>query len=278
MSAPPSLLRRIVVVIWSGVAAYFIALVLQGVWSALVASNLALSPAVPWSVPVIAILVWLAWQYLGGKGPPHSSSQERRRHLRANAVPDPIFFRAVLAGVLAIIALAGCWIVMTSIVRMPGNVLPDVSKYPRLTTTLMIVTGSLIGPVMEQAGFWGYGQVMLEGAFPAPASIVILSVLFSVGPHPPAGAAIWPKLVFYFFSSVVFGTMVFLTNSILPSLVVHILGDLSFFTFVWPRDPIRPLIGESGMDLWFWLHFAQTIVFAALAFLVFKRLGQNCKT
>jgi membrane protease YdiL (CAAX protease family) len=275
MSARPSLLRRTVALIWSGVAAYFIALALQGVWSALIAANLASSPAIPWSVPAIAILVLLAWQYLGGKGPPHSTGQKRQRHLRANAVPGPIFFQAVLAGLLAIIALAGCWIVMTSIVRMPGNVLPDVSRYPWLTTTLMIVTGSLIGPVMEQAGFWGYGQVMLEDAFPAPAAIVILSVLFAIGPHPPPGAAAWPKLVFYFFSSIVFGTMAFFTNSILPSLVVHILGDLSFFTVVWPRDPIRPLIGEGGMDLWFGLHFAQTIVFAALAFIAFRRLGQN---
>jgi hypothetical protein len=66
--------------------------------------------------------------------------------------------------------------------------------------------------------------------------------------------------------------MAFFTNSILPSLVVHILGDLTFFTLVWPGDLTRPLVGESGMDLWFGLHVVQTIVFAALAFLAFRRL------
>jgi hypothetical protein len=137
--------------------AYFIALVLQGVWSALIVGNLATSPAIPWSIPVIAALVWLGWQYLDGKWWPRSSAETRHRHLRAQAVPARLFFRALIVGVLSLTTLPGCWIVMTQIVRMPGNVLPDVSKYPWLTTTLMLVTGSLIGPVMEQAGFWGYG-------------------------------------------------------------------------------------------------------------------------
>jgi len=39
-----------------------------GVWSALLVTNLRTSPAVPWSVPVMALLLWLMWRYLGGKG------------------------------------------------------------------------------------------------------------------------------------------------------------------------------------------------------------------
>ena len=258
----------------SAIVAYFIALVLQGVWSALIAGNLATSPAIPWSVPVIAILVWLAWQSLDGKGWPSSTSAARHRYLRAHAVPARVFLWALVAGALSLTALAGCWIVMTQIVRMPGNVLPDVSKYPWLTTTLMIVTGSLIGPVMEQAGFWGYGQVMLEEAFRAPVAILILSLLFAVGPHPPTGAALWPKFVFYFLSSIMFGTLSLFTNSILPGLVVHIVGDLTFFTVVWPRDPTRPLVGETGPDAWLWLHAAQAILFAAFAILAFTQLAK----
>lgn len=169
--------------------AFIIALSLQGVWSALITVNLATSPEIPWSVPVIVPLVWFAWQYLGGKWVPRRTAEVRHRYLRARAMPARVFAWALLAGALSIVALAGCWIVMTRFVRMPGNVLPDMSQYPWLTTALMVVTGSLIGPVMEQAGFWGYGQVMLEEEFRPPVAILILSVLFAVGP-PPRGFAL----------------------------------------------------------------------------------------
>ena len=258
----------------SGIVAFFIALFLQGVRSALIAVNFATSPEIPWSVPVIVLLVWLAWQYLGGKWVPRSTAEARHRYLRARAMPARVFAWTLLAGALSIVALAGCWIVMTRFVRMPGNVLPDMSQYPWLTTALMIVTGSLIGPVMEQAGFWGYGQVMLEEEFRPSVAILILSILFAVGPHPPVGSALWPKFVFYFLTSITFGAMALFTNSILPGLVVHIIGDLTFFTVVWPHDPARPLVGESGTDAWLWLHVAQTIVFTTLAVLAFARLAR----
>lgn len=114
--------------------AFIIALSLQGVWSALITVNLATSPEIPWSVQVIVPLVWLAWQYLGGKWVPRRTAEVRHRYLRARAMPARVFAWALLAGALSIVALAGCWIVMTRFVRMPGNVLPDMSQYPWLTT------------------------------------------------------------------------------------------------------------------------------------------------
>jgi len=258
----------------SGFVAFFIALFLQGVWSTLIGVNFATSPEIPWSVPVIVILVWLACQYLGGKWIPRSTSEARRSYLRARAIPARLFAWALLAGALSIVALAGCWIVMTRFVRMPANVLPDMSQYPWLTTVLIVVTGSLIGPVMEQAGFWSYGQVILEREFRPSVAILILSVLFAVGPHPPMGSPLWPKFVFYFLTSVMFGAMALFTNSILPGLVVHIIGDLTFFTVVWPHDPARPLIVESGTDAWLWLRVAQTIMFTTLAVLAFAHLAR----
>jgi membrane protease YdiL (CAAX protease family) len=274
MTNAHSLWHRIIVVIRAGIVAFVIALVLQGVWSALIVANLKTSPAIPWSVPVIAVLVWLAWRYLGGKWWPRSTADARRRYLRARAVPAPIFLWALTAGALSITALAGYWIVMTQLVRMPAGNLPDRSQYPALTVALLIGTGSLIGPVMEQAGFWGYGQVMLEDEFRAPVAIVILSILFACGPHPPMGAVFWPKFVFYFLTSVTFGVMAFFSNSILPSLVIHILGDLTFFTFVWPHDATRPLVQEHPPDALFWLHVAQAIAFTALAIVAFIRLSK----
>lgn len=129
-------------------------------------------------------------------------------------------------------------------------------------------------PCDGAGGFWGYGRVMLEEKFRPPVAILILSVLFAVGPHPPVGSPLWPRLVFYFLTSITFGTMALVTNSILPGLVVHIIGDLTFFTLVWPHDPVRPLVGETGTDAWLWLRVVQAIVFTALAVLAFVQLAR----
>ena len=82
----------------------------------------------------------------------------------------------------------------------------------------------------------------------------------------------WPKLTSYFLAGLVFGTLAFLTDSILSSIPVHIVGDLMFFTLIWPHDATRVLVIVGGADAWFWLHVAQALIFTALALMVFLRL------
>lgn len=272
-----SLVGRVLTVVWAAILAVLIAMIGQGVWTTLIVTNLRTSPAIPWAVVVMAPLIWLMWQYLSGKWWPRNTSEARRRHLRANMVSGPVFAWALVAGGFSMGALAGCWIVMTQLVRMPANVLPDMSMYPWLTTALMVLMGSLLGPLLEQAGFWGYCQSILERKFPGPVAIVISSALFALLPHPPPDAVLWPKLVFYGLTGVTFGVTAYLTNSILPGITIHIAGDLTFFTLVWPYDTTRPLVGEDGADAWFWIHAAQAIVLTALAIVAFCRLARTAK-
>ena len=60
-------------------------------------------------------------------------------------------------------------------------------------------------------------------------AIVLTSIVFALLPHPPAGAAFAAKVVFFLLTGVVFSTMAYLTNSILPAIPVHALGLLLFF-------------------------------------------------
>jgi hypothetical protein len=55
---------------------------------------------------------------------------------------------------------------------------------------------------------------------------------------------------------------------------VHIVGDVTFFTLVWPHDAARRLVWEGGADAWFWLHVAQAIGFTVLAMLAFRKLAR----
>ena len=86
-----------------------------------------------------------------------------------------------------------------------------------------------------------------------------------------------PKLLVYFLAGVVFGVMAYVANSTVPAIPVHIIGDLTFFTLVWPYDATRQLVWEGGADRWFWIHVAQAIIFTALAIPAFVRLARVCK-
>ena len=269
-----SLSSRLMSVAWFVLLTSLIAAFGTGVWTALITSNLATSPAIPWAVAVMAIILWLMWQYLDGRWWPRSTSNARHLYLRARAVSRGVFAWALLAGVLSLIALAGYWIVLVELVGVGGNpTIPNYAQYPPLTVVLGLLMGSLVSPITEEAAFRGYGQVILERMFPARVAIAISAVLFALW-HGPTQGFFWSKLLFYFAVGVDFGAIAYLTQSSLPAIPVHILGDLTFFFLIWPYDAARPLVWKSGADLWFWISGAQAIIFTVLAILAFRRLAK----
>ena len=268
-----SLTSRILTVVWSGILALFLTLFIQGIWSILLVTNLVSSPTIPWAVIVMALLLWLIWQYLNGRWWPASTSEARHRYLRARPIPQEVFIWAFVAGMLSIAALTGFWIVLFQLVKIPGNALPDFSSYPLLPVALVLLMASIVGAVTEEAGFRGYLQSILEREVGGPAAIVIAALMLSPG-HGLTQGFVWPTLMFYFFVDVMFGVTAYLTKSILPGIAVHTLGLLIFFTLVWPHDAARRLVSEGGADTWFWIHVAQVLIFTPLAILAFRRLAQ----
>jgi membrane protease YdiL (CAAX protease family) len=262
--------KRSLAVLWSAVLAFLILAFVQ-VWGVLLIANLGTTPAIPWSAPAMAVVLWLMWQYLGGRWWSRSTSESRRRCLRANRVPGRVFAWTLVAGVLSIAALTGYWIVMFQLFKMRGNSLPDVSKYPLLTVAALLVMASLVAPFTEEAAFRGYCQSILEREFRGPAAIVISSILFALA-HLTQGFYL-PKLFVYFLAGLVFGLPAYLANSTLPSIPVHILADMTFFALVWPHDTARRLVWQGGADSWFWVHVAQATVFTALAIVAYKKLA-----
>src|SRR3977135_411389 len=105
-----SFLRKTLMVAWSAVLAFLILGFGQGLWGALLVTNLKTIPTIPWAVPLMGLVLWLMWKYLGGSRWPRRTSQARRRCLRAKRVPAPVLGWAFVAGLVSIVALAGYWI------------------------------------------------------------------------------------------------------------------------------------------------------------------------
>jgi hypothetical protein len=269
--------RRAAAVVRATMIALFIALAPQGVWSALILINLRASPTVPWAVALMAGLLWAMWRYLGGAWPPRRTSEWRRLHFRAGLVPRQTLAWALIAGAFSLVALTGYWIVLARVVRMPGSVLPSMTSVPHWIVVLAVVTGAAISPICEQIGIWGYGQALLRRDVTRRSALVLSALIFAVAPHPPFGVPLLPKIVFFFLVGLPFAVTADLTGSILPNLPVHMLGLLTFFTVVWPHDPPRLLLRDTGPDAWFLLHAAHAILFTGLAVWAFRRLSGVCR-
>jgi membrane protease YdiL (CAAX protease family) len=270
-----TLAGQILAVVWAAFLGFLIIVLGAGIWSALVAVNLSVSPAIPWAVPAMCVVLALMWAYLAGKGWPRSTSQARRLCMRSNLVSALVFRWSVLAGTLSVVAFAGFWIAMSQLVKMPGNALPDFSRYPMFTVFSMIIMGSVAAPLTEEPAFRGYCQVILERRFNGPIAVALSSALFALA-HGPTQGFLWPKLLFYFLVGIVFGSTAYLTKSILPAIPGHVFGLLIFFTLIWPHDATRTNVWQNGADTWFWLHVSQTIVFAGAAAWAFRQLAKVC--
>lgn len=268
--------RRLALVVGFGALAIVVTAVVGGIWTALLTVNLATSPAIPWAVVVMALLLWLLWRYLGGAGWPRGTAEARRRYLRARRVPGRVFLWAVGAGLLAIVALAGLWIVLFQLAHLPARALPDYSKYPFVTVAFALVMASLVGAVTEEAMFRGYFQGILEGTVGGVAAILITALVMAPE-HAQTQGFVWPTLLFYLLVDVMLGATAILTRSILPGIVTHGIGLLAFFTLVWPGDVIRQVVGGGTTQLWFWLHGGQTLLFAILSTLAFIHLARISK-
>jgi membrane protease YdiL (CAAX protease family) len=243
----------------------------QGLWSVLLAENLARSPAVPWSVAVTAALLWVVWRYLDGTWGRSSSTATRRLYLRANGMPLGRFAFALLAGALALGALVALWLVITQLLPMPQSSRPDLAAYPPLTVAAVITMASVVGAIVEEAGLRGYMLTRLTTVLPAPAAIVVVAIVIVPG-HALTQGFVAPVILWYLLADVTFGALAYLSGSILPVIVIHAVGLLLFFTVIWPTDSSRELVTLGTATPAFWLDVGLGAVLCALAVVAFLRL------
>jgi membrane protease YdiL (CAAX protease family) len=260
----------------TGVLALVLTTVVQGIWSGLLLINLQTLSAIPWAIVVMAVLLWVMWQYAGGRWWPSTTSRARRAYLRAHRVNARVFTIALVAGACALAALTGLWIVLFQTGLMRGNSLPDFSQYPTPTVVGVLVMASLVGALAEEAGLRGYFQVALERELSAPVAIAIAALALTPGHGATQGFAV-PTIFFYLLVDLTFGVTAYLCDSVWPGVVVHATGLLIFFALVWPFDSRRPLVPNALTDGWFWIHAVQAALFAGLALLAFRRLASEVR-
>jgi membrane protease YdiL (CAAX protease family) len=241
----------------------------------LFAANLRYYPSVPWAVPLTAVYLWFFWRYLKGAGPPESTAEVRRKSLRAKRVSGRVWAWALLAGGLGIVALVLALRVANRLVVLPQQQLPDLSQVPQFTLLSLLLMAAPVAGIVEEAAFRGYMQSPIEQRHGLAVAILVTGTMFAVA-HLDFTLILWP---YYVAVAAIYGTVTYLTKSILPAVVLHTSGNIYSNLDLWlhgqaewqaPSGPAT-LIWKTGVDASFWItSMALLFVAAAMLWAYFK--------
>lgn len=242
----------------------------QGLWGVMAIVNVKLTPALPWSAIAMPVVLAGLGLFLAGRGWPRRGAEARRALVPLAPVSRQAWLWSLAAGLASVAALAGLWSVFGSLVRTAPNLLPDARGVPLWTALPMLLVGITAAPLTEELAFRGYAMGLLRRHFGVVATLVISSLMFAAA-HLTQG--LYPtKLAVYFLFGLGLAVIVWRTGSLLPAMVVHSIGDLTFFTCVWPQDAARRLVTEGGADAGFYAAAAITLFGAAAWLVAFRGL------
>ncbi len=221
------------------------------------AANLRYYPSFPWAVPMTAMYLWFFWRYLNGAGLPESTAEERRTGLRANRVSFRVWAWSLLSGGLGVVALVIALRVANRMVMLPQQQLPDLTKVPKFTILSLLLMAAPVAGIVEEAAFRGYMQRPIERSYGVAIAILVTGTMFAVA-HLDFTLILWP---YYVAVAAIYGTITYLTQSILPAVVLHTSGNLYSNIDLWLHGQAEwqassgatGLIWETGTDASFWV-------------------------
>ena len=231
------------------------------------AANLRYYASVPWAVPVTAVYLWVFWRYLKGAGPPESTAEQRRTSLRANRVSRHVWAWALLAGGLGIVVLVLALRVANRLVALPSQQLPDLTQVPEVTVLSLLLMAAPVAGIVEEAAFRGYMQGPIERKYGLAVAILVTGTMFAVA-HLDFTLILWP---YYVAVAAIYGTVTYLTNSILPAVVLHTGGNIYSNLDLWLHGQAEwqassspsALIWKTGADASFSIWCIALLIVAA---------------
>ncbi len=238
-------------------------------------ANLRVFASVPWAVPLTAVYFWFFWRYLNGAWDPESTAKERRASLRANRLAGRVWAWALVAGGLGIVALVLALRVANRLVVLPQQQLPDLSQVPKLTVISLLLMAAPVAGIVEEAAFRGYMQGPIERRYGLVVAILITGTMFAVA-HLDFTLILWP---YYVAVAAIYGTVTYLTQSILPAVVLHTGGNLYSNFDLWLHGQAEwqaaagssALIWKTGADESFWIaSLSLLLVTAGMVWAYFK--------
>ncbi|HEX9493457.1 MAG TPA: CPBP family intramembrane glutamic endopeptidase [Thermoanaerobaculia bacterium] len=272
--------RRLPVIVRAVVVGWVVSGVGHQVSGVLFYANLQWWRAVPWSAPLVILWLWMFWQYFGGRWWPASTSQARAEGLAARPLSPRMWRWALVAGGLGMISIALLSIVLSPITPKTFKVFYSLFvRMPFPTVVVRVITLSAVAGIVEEAGFRGYMQGMIERRHGPVVAIAITTFFFVIVHFGGIQAMNAPRALGIAVASVMYGLLAHLARSIVPGIILHTLGDafgVLLLWFYWKYGTIgNRLLGfaAASRSPIFWLYVAGLIVFTAASVWAFRRLA-----
>jgi membrane protease YdiL (CAAX protease family) len=243
----------------------FIVFALAGsvVWT----MTMMLIPA-PWSLVVMAGVLWVHVKYFSGSWGPKSTAPSRKACFRTTRMPARLWFWSISAALLAVVVIQSGIVATFRFIPFPDetwNLGIDFSAIPLWMAWLFIIMASLVAGITEEVGFRGYMQVPLEKRYSPVEAIILVSLVFVAAHLNQAWAP--QVLVHLFLISVMWGVLAYAAGSIIPCIISHVITDIFNFAYWWTdvggRFDKRP-ISETGIDTHFIVWILILVVSVAL--------------
>jgi membrane protease YdiL (CAAX protease family) len=241
--------------------------------------NLKFFPQVPWLLPAAALWLWGFWRYVNGSGWPRSTGEARRRDLRGTPIPARVWRWSLLAGGLGLLSLIGLFLMTTRLAQIPRNAFKlsiDFSNYPPWTVVSILLVLSVVSSMAEEAGFRGYMLSQIERRHGWIAATIITGIPFFLVYYFSHAYATFAFLPFFLALNALHARLVYLSGSILPSIVLHAAADFAVVPFFYGLIGTVPLssVLKTGVDTSFMVEVALTLVFAAASIPAFRKLAE----
>lgn len=253
-----------------------------GVWSLLARTNIDYAPHIPWSFPVMLILLWVMWNYLSGKLGSWPDKNLRKLWMRVNKVRPThkklIWITTILYGFLL-------YFLFTVTSRLferesgPIEQIERISEYPTMTIIAFIVMTSIVAGVVEEISFRGYIQKPMELKYGPVIAILSVAFFFTLL-HIPNATVSPETMPIFFFGSIGWGLIAYYSDSIIPGVVIHSVFDIIAFTWMWLNlDLAKEYASESvlsgAMDGSFKIQATILIVLLIVVVSLFYRLHRE---
>ena len=258
--------KKIPIIIQAIILGFFI-LVIGQLPTGLIFINLQITPTIPWFLPIILIWLWLFWHYLNGRGWPNSTAQIRKQNLRAHKLSLKVWLVTLSAGGIALISVLGLIFVISHFSELPADAYKppfDLTVFPIWTQISIFLSIAVTAGVVEEAAFRGYMLSVIQKRHGWLWGILIGGIFFYIVhlSHVYATIAFSPFFLIYSF---LHGYLVYLTRSVLPSVLLHAIGD---FTILPMQYGIVKNIGEIPFVYNGWLSFISLLIALPLFYLL----------
>ncbi len=248
-------------------------------WSVIALTNIKLTPDIPWSFPLMAIVLFLVWKYLDGQWIPKSTQRIRHLWMRANSLTSKKRKWGWISAIFLGGTILGLIMLGVRIMDVLSGQIIQIERimgYSTWTVVSLIIMTSLVAGIIEEVAFRGYMQKPIELRHGPKKAILVVALFFTLL-HLP-NITITPHLIpIFFIGSIGWGVLAYLTNSIIPGIVIHCSIDVIGYIWIWrnlelAKSMSTKSITTTGIDLPFLVLLLFILTFSILVILSFRKL------